>query len=247
MFNRIKNFLQPTPKVKFTPMFPGLETFMPIVPAKEIKPRWLDLARADFSAELSKGYPPNRLVSIHKCPGIISMLGTGWVLRSWQDFTITTNGDGTSFKWSAPVNLVKYRQSPDIDDMVAKRMPLRENTLKTIVKFNSPWFVDMPKGWNLMFMPMMYSDETRFTSAPGILDTEVDAGLHVQLYWHCLNSVEVIRAGTPLVHLIPVRKDSPMGYEIAEYTKETEDRQFKQGYKLFSTNVINYNTAKEND
>lgn len=246
MFDKIKEYFNPAPKVVFTPMFPGLETFMPIIPAREYKPRWMDLARADFAAELGKGYPAKRLVSIHKCPGIISMFNTGWILRAWQDFSIITDGDGESFRWQAPVNLVKYRQSPDIDDMVAKRMPLRENTLKTIIKFNSPWFVDMPRGWNLMFMPMMYSDDTRFTSAPGILDPDIDSGLHVQLYWHRLNSVETIRAGTPLVHLIPVKKDSRLDYEIAEYSKEVEERQFRQGYNLFATNVINYKT-KDND
>ena len=34
-----------------------------------------------------------------KCPGINSIIKTGWIQKTYQDITITTNGDKHTFNW----------------------------------------------------------------------------------------------------------------------------------------------------
>ena len=103
------------------------------------------------------------------------------------------------------------------------------NTLETVIKIQTPWFVEVPKGYSLLMMPLPYSDDKRFTAATGLL--RGNQPLNVQVFWHCLNSEEIIPAGTPLNQMILI-KDQSVGYEInyepnsAKFITEKFDKLF---------------------
>ena len=93
--------------------------------------------------------------------------------------------------------------------------------MATMIKINSPWVVTVPKGYYLLCMPIPYSDDNRFTASMGLIDG--DAGinfLNVQMFWHCLDSEEVIPAGTPLAQYFLIKKED-INVEVAPYTKDT--------------------------
>lgn len=163
-------------------------------------------------------YPPRTT----KCPGIFSIMGTGWIQKSYIDFIIETNGDGESIKWySLAEKQSKFDNAGPLKDYIESHPPgqLAEfkafipSTLKTVLKVQSPWVVDIPEGHSLLMMPIPYSDETRFTAAIGLLRGQ--QVLNVQLFWHCLNSRELIPAGTPLNQMI-LLKDEHIDYTISK-------------------------------
>ena len=235
MLKKIQKLFKKEPKVIFQATIPGIDTIMPIIPARDYKPKWLANARSDFSKKLAGGYPSSPTNSIHKCPGIMDLLSSGWIVRAWQDFTIETNGDGNNFQWKSTVNAKDFRPVPDIGflpgHLILDYMPKRIDTLNTIIKFQAPWLATVPKGWSLVFMPMLYSDDGRFTNCPGILDTAMDKQLNIQIFWHALNSTEVIRAGTPLAHLVLIPTEQAMDMEIRPYNESTKAEQFTEMYK----------------
>jgi hypothetical protein len=235
MLNKIKNFFRPEPKVTFQATLPGVDKIMPIIPAKEYRPKWLAAARADFSKAIGGGYPTRPINSPHKCPGIVDLLNTGWIVRAWQDMTIETNGDGENFQWKSTVGGLDFRPIGDIGflpgAMLLDYLPRRIDTLNTIIKFQAPWLVDVPKGYSLLFVPMLYSDDGRFTNAPGILDTELDRQLNIQVFWHALNSTEVIRAGTPLAHLVLIPNELAVEMEVKPYHADIKAEQYSEMYK----------------
>ena len=237
MFKKIQNLFKKEPKVIFQATLPGIETVMPIIPASSYKPKWLATARSKYSEKLAgQQLIDRRYASVHRCPGIIDLMNSGWIVRAWQDFTIETNGDGGSFKWNASIDSKDYIGNDDIGHMLGHALtdylPKRIDTLSTVIKFNSPWLVTVPKGWSLLYMPMLYSDDGRFTSCPGILDTEIDKMLNIQLFWHKLNSIEVIKAGTPLAHLVLMPTRKAMEMEIRPYTNDTQNVMHAEMYKL---------------
>ena len=167
--------------------------------------------------------------SIKNCPGIIKYLKTGFIIPAWQDIVIKTNGDGNTFEWennncglnneiidsfrgfTTTVNWQPEKQ-------FFKYFP-RDNTLKTIIKFDSPWFIKLPPGYSALFLPVFYDNEERFSVIPGILETDYYGIINIQVYWHKLNSTEVIKAGTPLIKIIPF-KNYDWDYNVRLGTKK---------------------------
>jgi len=249
MFKKIQNLFKKNPKVIFQAKIPGIETFMPIILASSYKPKWLATAKSEYSKKYAGQYAgqyptERRITSVHRCPGIIDLLNSGWIVRAWQDITIETFGDNESFKWNAAVATNQFTNLDDIGGMPASLLtdylPKRIDTLKSVIKFNSPWLVTVPKGWSLLSMPMLYSDDGRFTSCPGILDTEMDKFVNIQVFWHKLNSIEVIKAGTPLAHLILIPTRKAMEMEMRPYTNDTQNVIFAESYKKRARYLYDY-------
>ena len=142
-----------------------------------------------------------------KCPGINNILQTGWVQKTYQDLKIMTNGDKISFKCLMSYNQSKHKYGDLIANYVAdhpqekldKFKPFPDNTLKTIIKIQSPWVVNIPKGYKLLTIPVSYSDENLFTAATGFL--KGNAHLNVPIYWHRLNGTYIIKKAHLFVNI----------------------------------------------
>ena len=143
-----------------------------------------------------------------RCPGIISVVRLGWIHKAYQNFTIETNGDMNTFRWETDIDQAKTSYGKIIGDYVNfheteqladfKLMPL--HTLNTLIKINSPWYVNIPKGYRLLCMPVPYPCNNAFTAAFGILDQ--DNVLNVPLYWHVPNGKVLVKKGTPLCQYV---------------------------------------------
>jgi hypothetical protein len=198
--------------LKFYCFDPDVAKNMPIILAKDYKFDWVEKAKTYYNET-------NDEVRTTKCPGIFSLLGKGWIHRTYQDITIKTNGDGETFEYKTNNQTLKrggkytngyvgYHTKEQLQ--IFKNW--KDDTLKTMLKIQSPWCVDVPKGYSLLMMPLPYSDDVRFTAATGLLRGK--NFLNVQLYWHCKNSVEVIKAGTPINQMVLI-KDEPSDYDIS--------------------------------
>jgi hypothetical protein len=193
-------------------------------PIKKIKPgdfKWFKEAIKDFK---------NNKPDIHtsKCPGIISIMNTGWIQYAYQNFTIETNGNLKDFIWTSDINQKSLKYGDIMNDYIHYHTPdqlekfknFQENTLTTVVKIQSPWVVYIPEGYSLLSMPIPYNDDVRFTAATGFLK-----GVNfcnIQLYWHKLNSKEIIKKGTPLCQYVLV-KDNKIDFEMYKINKKDVD------------------------
>jgi len=179
--------------------------------------KWISKLKEDFMLD------PQQENHTAKCPGIMLICKTGWVQTAYQDIEIETFGDGANFNWKTEINQAEIPEIGHIlndyvhyhtPDQFDKFKPLSDNTLKTILKINSPWFAEIPKGYSLLRLPVPYHDDDRFSIPPGILS--YNNFLNIQMYWHRLNSKEVIKKGTPLCQLILIKNQEP-NYEIKEF------------------------------
>lgn len=227
-------------KITFMSLLPNMAHAYPPVLARDIKPGWIDASmklQETRSTEYSTRHR-GTMTGTHKCSGIASFIQKGWILTSWHDFVIETNGDGMSFRARYPIpNLPLFGEhaigqfSPDVyADFPQTGLP--PNTLKTVLKVHIPWLFDAPAGWGLLMCPLEYIKEDRFTSATGILNPRITQQLHPILYWHVLKGQTLIKAGTPLCRLIPIRVDDNWKTEIRDIT--TEERDFYESHRLYS-------------
>jgi hypothetical protein len=210
------NWFKKKPKVEFVCLFPEIKEIMPITPASKIKFDWIKPAIDDWKkTQEEMKNTPVKLTHFARCPGMHKIMREGWILRSWCDFTIKTDGDGKTFQWGSPVS----QKSMDADhiwkwDYLSHHAESifgqtdRRNTLDTVIKVQSPWIVYVPKGYYLLCMPCPYPDNHSFTAATGFIDGDEGPNfLNVQLYWHELDGITKIPAGTPLAQYMLVKKD----------------------------------------
>jgi len=194
--------------LEFYTFIPDLVSSMPIEKSNISDFVWYNKMVADLKQ--------CRRVSAHtsRCPGIIGIGNMGWIQRSYQDFVIHTNGDGVSFDFECEIDQKKLMYGDLMNDYISLHPAsqlfdfgnFKKNTLKTIVKIQSPWVVKIPKGYSVIAMPIPLSDRNEFTSACGIL--KHTNFLNVQLFWHSLNDSVVIKKGTPLQQYIMVMDES---------------------------------------
>jgi hypothetical protein len=227
-FSRFKK-QKVAPKVRFFCLEPGVADLYPITRSSSIKRKWLN----DTSQQH---------VSSVNCPGINKVVSSGWVMLAPADFMITTNGDGVTFNWLEPYRFTKVTEG--MDAYIASHTKEQteiflddEETLKTVIKIETPWRVEADDDVVFLQMPVAYNNEDRFTAATGILDLRYAHLMNVQLFWKKLEGSHLVRAGTPLCQYIPMSRQSlnVSSYDVTmEYANDTDkmkEREFNYASK----------------
>lgn len=222
-----------TDTIKFYSFIPEYTKNFPIRKISLSDYEWISRLKEDFDLN------PQQKIHTAKCPGIMIMCKTGWVQTAYQDIEVETFGDGVDFNWKTEIDQSKIPEVGHIlndyvhyhtPDQFDRFKPLPSNTLKTILKIHSPWFVEIPKGYSLLRLPVPYQDNNDFSVASGILN--YNNFINIQLYWHCLDGKKTIKKGTPLCQFILI-KNHELNHEIVEFKNLN---QFYNMYK-FTKNI----------
>lgn len=239
------------PKVTFECLVAGVERIMPMIPAKELKHPWVQRAQQELSdMRKSSTWGMEKVIHTAKCPGIFTLQRHGWVMRTWQDITIETYGDGAEFNWTTPLD--QKALSNEAGDYVSVHPPKqladymehwKPSTLRTLIKIQSPWRCNVPKGYYLLEMPIPYLDENRFTTVQGFFSREQgQASLSPQLMWHVPIGKTLIKAGTPVAQYLLVPKDKfDMGVKPIGTCSEQQFFTLVNGFRF----VKNYAETKK--
>jgi hypothetical protein len=216
-------------KIEFFSSIDGVADSTPILEAKEYQQPWFNESKKDYIKQLDFANG-GTFAHVYRCPGIFDLYKTGFFITAWCDIKIETNGDPNYYKWTLPnVNLIELmdesEKSPIVEehsfDGVAKHLPIPPNTLRSIIKINTPWHIMAPKGVKFMMLPVPYSNDFTFTQSIGILDPSVSSSINCQLYWHKLNGEHTIKAGTPLAYIVPIT-EKKYAFECRDKNKKDE-------------------------
>jgi hypothetical protein len=199
----------------FEALIPGLEEFMPIVAAKNFDSGWLTKVRHSFKEHLKEEKDQiQKSVHVARCPGINSLIKTGWIIRTWQDICIETYGDLEKFNWFSPID--QSAICPTVGDIVQwhpkehffkQKNNFPKDTLYNVLKICLPWQIIIPKEFNLLISPVAYDDNTTFTTLSGMFTFGI-APCNIQMLWHVTNGKTLIPAGTAIAQcmLVPEKQ-----------------------------------------
>lgn len=207
------NFFKKKPTVEFICRLEGVEELMPIIPAAEYKHAWTGRVLEDFKKKRANPeYGMKHELTTAKCPGIFNLMRHGWILRSWQDITIETNGDGVTCNWTAAADQKALGCADAVDfhppEQLVNFLDNWDGVIQAIVKFPTPWVCKIPPGYFLLEMPVAYSDENRFETMTGYFSSEYGyAQMNPQVKWKVPYGKVLIKAGTPLAQYILVKRD----------------------------------------
>jgi hypothetical protein len=226
MFNK-------SPKIKFYCSLPEVKDKYPIIPAREFHPQWAKNSAIAYKEFVKNNAKYIRTTGIVKCPGIRDITSKGFILQSWFDFSILTTDNPIEFQYCIPQGLAEHLKAQGFKkdliewfsgDVPQVAIPLAKNDLQTVLKIITPWAVSIPKGWSLLIMPIPYSDEPEFTATHGLLEHGNFYEINPILKWHKRPGELLVKAGTPLCQLIPV-KDELIDCEILEYNAEIKQKE----------------------
>lgn len=229
--------------IRFTNYIDAIVDSYPIVSSSKIQRPWLKLSTDQYKNEITKfksgcpfaGFRPK---NIAKCPGIKSLFDIGYVMTCPYDVRITTNGDGTNINWDLPFTSNEMGFAPVAihkPDVLFDHLDPPPNTVKSILKLDAGWQVTAPDDVLFLMTNLNYTEEKRFTSVTGILDPKNSTKLISQLYWHVINGSEIIKAGTPLMHIIPIKRGFNPDFVCDLPNQDDMKRQKISYYKAINT------------
>lgn len=216
-------------KIIFFSTVEGVAETFPIIKSGEYSPAWVKQARESYLTRKEEAQGTH-FIHTYRCPGIIDIMTKGFIVTMPWDVMIDTYGDGEKFKWTLPsAELTELMPVPLVTahspDGVAEHIPQRPGSLKTVIKFNTPWNVIAPKDVKFIIIPIPYSDTYEFESFSGILDPGISNEINIQIRWNVLNGKHVIKAGTPMYQLIPLTDEK---FDIEVRSATDQDRLFLQ-------------------
>lgn len=221
---------------------PGVEHAHPVIKTQDMKIDWMRHAALDYKEKLSNYIPGTTMMSgINRCAGLLQLFKTGFIITAPIDFTIaTTKGDLEAFQWTCPVN-AEFQGHPYIlshgANQLAKFIPFRNDTLHTILKINTRWRASCSDDVIFLQIPIPYPEHTDFTAAIGIFDFHQSPEINVQLFWHNLDGIKMVKAGTPLCMLVPIPRDFNVDLIVEPATME--DRYKDNAWNYLSNKDFN--------
>ena len=223
-------------KIKFYSEYPTITDAYPIYPAKEYKRKWVKDCATAFQKYKKLANNKANVFSAARCPGMRDIMENGYIVTTWCDITIETNKETpTEYKLYYPETIKKTLEkigykTPIVTDFNMKDSPVRiptGNNQKHILKFWAPWCIDIPKGYQLMFMPVQYDDDPVLTACGGILSSGFNIEFNVHVFWHETNKTVFIPAGTPLCQLVPI-KVNPIEVEFNAMSEKERPKMLKR-------------------
>lgn len=231
-------FKKKKPWVRFVSGLPGVETAHPIIKAQGYSYDWFRSAAADYKnrQEIFEKCPIGNLHSPSRCPGLHQLFKTGFIITNPIDFTITTTrGELNVFRWACST-YANYDGREYIgfhsNDQLSDFMPMREDSLNSIIKVHTHWKVYSSSDIVFLQIPIPYPDHNMFSAVHGIVDPILAFEINTQLFWHKLDGTHLVKAGTPLAQWIPIPRDLAVELTVSKMTEE--DRYNSLSYNYFT-------------
>jgi hypothetical protein len=191
----------------------------------EMKPYLNRITRPEWLKELDEQ------ASIHRCAGVFDYLRQGVTVPLWTDVDFRPDQNNQDWEWS----IAQYVDRPQVNIQASSlQSPMFQNVpfgfdstgscpvtsvrklqQASYPKLATPWAVITPPGWSVLLMPLVYEPNPNYTVLPGIVNTD---------YYHIVNVLMnittdqpfSIKYGTPMIHLIPFKRDSDFAEIIFE-------------------------------
>jgi len=211
-----------------------ISTFAP-KPANKCLPEWYKNT-PPYAGNKKAPTPTNNIpATIKKCLPVFDAISSGYIIFTPVDIYIQKNENSTNFfyQWRLFEDLVRFHPLEQAD-----LHP--QNKLIEYPKILNPWSIKTSKGYSCLFLQPMHQD-LPFTILPGIVDTDkYIAPVNFIFTLNDSNFEGMIEAGTPLVQVIPFKRDnwtmkigSKKDIKESLHAKDLSLSKFFDGYKKF--------------
>ena len=194
------SFAKPAPTIQFLCQPEDREVIAPPVPAKTVMPEWFrKLAPVDKGnvSATSNG------LTVKRCMPFLDAMTTGWLLPIAATVRLEIKDGGTIVEagWEFDKAMVSNHGVHQVAGNPKEPSPP--------CKFHNLWTIRTPPGWSCLFVPPLNRAGQPFECVAGIVDTDTyTAPVHFPFFATAPDGIYTIEKGTPLVQIIPFRRDT---------------------------------------
>jgi hypothetical protein len=173
---------------------------------------------------------PKANVTVKQCAPVLDIFSSGYIIPLWSDIVVNQSPDGVTINWATELPVM---DSWSISQSSLFKPPVGFD--KIAFKYLHGWNIKTPPGWSCLFIhPVAYQD-LPIRSISGIVDTDILDGLINCPFFIQKGFEGIIEKGTPMVQVIPFKRDS---WE-SKIEKEHNSKHFFNHEKI-STKIYGY-------
>ncbi|MBY3333009.1 hypothetical protein HFN98_20625 [Rhizobium laguerreae] len=170
------------------------------VRAKTALPDWFRRLPAVDEAHVSYN---NSGLTVKRCMPFLDAMATGWVigLAASVRMEISDYGKTVDCGWDFDRTLVSNHASHQVAGNPREPLPP--------CKFHNYWTIRTPPGWSCLFVPPLNRPNGVFEVVAGVVDTDTyQSEIHFPFFATGEDGLHVLERGTPIVQVIPFRRDA---------------------------------------
>ena len=191
--------LRPAPKITFTCAPEDHGVIAPPVSARGYLPDWFRKLPAVDDSVASRS---DTGLTVKRCLPFLDAMTTGWILplAATVRIEISQGGARVDAGWDFDRVLVSNHGPHQVSgNPWSPRPPC---------KFHNFWTIATPPGWSCLFVNPLNRPNGVFEVVAGIVDTDTyRAPIHFPFFATGEDGLHVIEKGSPLVQIIPFRRD----------------------------------------
>jgi len=167
--------------------------------AKTILPDWF---RKLPAVDVAVAAPTNNGLTVKRCMPFLDAMATGWILplAATVRLEIRDGGRSVDAGWEFDRTMVSNHGAHQVAGNPKEPSPP--------CKFHNYWSIRTPPGWSCLFVPPLNRSGQPFECVAGIVDTDsYFAHINFPFFATAPDGLYTIEKGTPLVQVIPIRRD----------------------------------------
>ena len=187
--------------------------------ASKYIPPWFKKIPMDLSSRGEFGGPGP---SAKRCIPLLDVMSYGYTLTLAADTHFITNDNCSIIKVtnSPELKTVEFHTIEQLGEHTAPGFPAPP------VKFINPWVIKTAPGWSTLVLPPINHFNENFTCLAGLVDTDKYAKeINFPAVWHTPNFDGTIKAGTPLVTVFPIKRNT---FDKNPLVRKMTDVEFKE-------------------
>jgi hypothetical protein len=172
--------------------------------------------------------------TVKRCVPFLDAMNIGYIIPLAADVWFKSNEDCSGLEWESkfPDPLIRQHGKEQITggkiaNPAAHIPPM---------KFVSQWVIETPPGWSTLFIPPINRRDNRFECIGGLVDTDkYFNNIQLPFFFTQPNFDSLLKAGTPLVQAIPIKRDDVLSKsKVEKFTNADWKRINKTKLKISS-------------
>lgn len=190
-------------KIGFMPMSASVESKLDRpMPAKKFVPKWYKESTTFIGGKMQVS-DSGLNKDLKLCIPFLDALTAGYCIELSCDLHISRDKDGVNFFWHEEPYPIQSRP-----DAIASLLPTPAGHAKKLYAWSIHWATITPPGYSAIFCHPLNRYDLPFTTTSGIMDTDsYHPGGEVPFFLRA-DFQGVIPAGTPIIQVIPFKRDS---------------------------------------
>jgi len=215
-------------KISFTKTFDVSDEYFP-KPASQILPEWYKKTDSYIDGKKDVNHSLSTTGTIKKCIPVFDALISGYIIPTYQDLYVKKNENGEQIIMSHS-QFIQFHSS-----LQAPYHPKR-NKVDNLPKWMNPWAIKTEKGYSCLFIPPVHGGNKYFSILEGVVDTDnYFSPVNFPFALNDTNFEGIIPAGTPMVQVIPFKRES----WVMNFGNENNKEEIKKNSLFLNSQFFN--------